>query len=211
MATYATIEELQAWVRLEADDEIDTDQLQIALDAASRQIDSWCGWQFSQDALPVTARTYSAADPGVYFVGLHLMYLPDPISTDTGFVLATGSATNSYATTWSATDYRLEPANGVQSGVPGWAYHRIRAVAGRRFDPRSEPTVQITARFGWPAVPEAVKQACLIQAVKLHERRTARGGLIAFGADGGSRSVMMLDADARALLAPYKRPSPHGI
>lgn len=209
---YATTDEVAGWLRIDADDTIDDTELEFAMDAAARQIDSWCGWQFYKDG-SATARTYSETDPGVYITDHgRVLWLPDPISTTTGFVLKTDAgADGTYETTWTASEYRLEPANGVASGVSGWPYYRIRSIKGRSFHPNREPSVEITADWGWPAVPTAVKQAFLIQTTKIHERRTARGGLVAFGETGGAMSMMMLDADARALLAPYRRVGPHGL
>jgi hypothetical protein len=110
-----------------------------------------------------------------------------------------------FDTTWSTTDYQLEPLNGVLDGQ-AWPFTRIRAV-GDYLWPISggEALVKLTAVFGWPAVPIAIKQACIIQASRIFKRLDSPLGVAGFGDLGVMRVSSSLDPDVQQLVAAYRR------
>lgn len=64
--------------------------------------------------------------------------------------------------------------------------------------------VLVTADFGYDAVPESVKLACLLQASRLVMRRDSPLGVA--GSPGSEmRLLARLDPDVETLLRPYKR------
>lgn len=65
-------------------------------------------------------------------------------------------------------------------------------------------TVQVTARWGWPATPAPVERAALIWAIRLVNRRSTPTGVVGFGEFGGVR-LTTIDPDVKSLLAPYRR------
>jgi hypothetical protein len=69
------------------------------------------------------------------------------------------------------------------------------------------PGVQVTAKFGWPAIPDDVTKACLVQAGLLFKADDASLGAIQF-ADAGVALRMQnrLHPVAEALLEPYCKP-----
>lgn len=195
---YATLAELKAWVSIPTGDTADDANLTLALDAASLQIDRWCDRSFAADAV-ATTRDYMVSDTGRLDT--------DPISTTTGLIVATDDNNDGiYETTWSASDYRLEPTNAASAGVP---WDRIVALGTRWFPAlQYRPGVRVTAKFGWPGgtAPAPVKQATLIQAARLFKRKDAPFGVagsVEFGSE--IRLLDELDREASRLLRPYRR------
>lgn len=195
-ASYATTAELKSYAGdSEATDDTKYDD---ALAAASRSIDKYCHRQFNV-ASSATARVYY---PG----GSHVVQVDD-ISTTTGLVIKTDEGNDgTYEVTWDAADYQLEPINGVVDGETGWPYWMIRAVRSRTWPGRHslEDTapLQVTATWGWAAVPSPVKMACLMLGMEtLKLAREAPFGVAGFGAFGVVR--VRDNPRAMALLQPY--------
>lgn len=64
--------------------------------------------------------------------------------------------------------------------------------------------LQVTARWGWPAVPDDVVEATIIEAVRLYKRKDTPEGV--FGsADWGAVRMTRYDPDYVSLLQPYVR------
>lgn len=74
--------------------------------------------------------------------------------------------------------------------------------------------VQVTARWGWSAVPETIKIATLIQAGRFWERRTNPGGALAseriddIQRDWTTTASQDLDSELSATVKPYRKPPP---
>ncbi|HET8684780.1 MAG TPA: hypothetical protein VFM54_23345 [Micromonosporaceae bacterium] len=173
-----------------------------AIEAASRAIDRHCGRKFWLDAA-VAVRVYRPDDAYVAWV--------DDIGTTTGLVIKTDTTGDGgYATTWASTDYQIEPLNAdvVAAGdtVTPYAWWRIVAIDRYTF-PRAtrRHTLQVTARFGWSAIPDDVEQACLLKAAALYERRNSVQGVAGFNGFGEVRISRFEDPDVAALVGPYVR------
>ncbi|MEV6693372.1 phage gp6-like head-tail connector protein [Micromonospora sp. NPDC051196] len=65
--------------------------------------------------------------------------------------------------------------------------------------------IQVTARWGWPAVPEEIGMAALLLANRLYLRKDSPEGLVQTQEFGGVR-LSRWDPDVEALLAPYVLP-----
>ena len=197
---YATRNQIKAALRIGTADTIDDDLIENCAGAASRLIDGYCNRKFWSVG-SATSRVYTAEDD--YYCSI------DDIA-GTALTLKTSSlADGVFDTTWAVTDYQLEPLNGDLDGIT-WAYDKIRAVGDYLFpnvnaNYGSQALVQVTATFGWPAVPEPVKQATIIQASRLFKRYDSPLGVAGFGDMGAIRVGRALDPDVAQLVEPYRR------
>lgn len=199
--SYITSDELKAYASNITDAEHDP-IIAAILPAASRAIERWCGRQFN-DAGSASARVYTPISPDLVFV--------DDFSTTTGLIVKTDTTADAtYATTISSSYYTVEPLNGVIDGRPGYPYRRIAVHSGESMPmpAAGPPSVQVTARWGWAAVPADVKQACLIEATRMFRRMFTPDGLLAETTAGVAgyavRVPTDLDRTAQMLLAPYR-------
>lgn len=193
MADYTTSSAVKTLLGI-ADSTWDTD-IGRAVTTASVAIDAFCNRSFSQDGSatakvfrPQTWETCPVVD----------------ISTTTGLVVKTDDDDDGvFETTWSSTDYELEPLNGL-NGPLVWPYTRVRAVGDRVFPmgTRRSP-VQVTARWGWAAIPSPVVQSALHLTVDLWKRKDATWGLVGSNEFGAVRISQNLYSQVAGLLAPY--------
>jgi len=167
VTNYATVEDLREHLRI--DDQDDGPQLSAALDAASRMIDRYCG-QFFYAATAVSARTFTPDSP--YRCVVH------PFSTTTGLIVKTDTGSDgTYGTTWTiTTDFTLRPEGGIDFSGMTVPYTTIVGAGSKTFPLNGRPSVQVTALWGWDAVPDAVFTACLIQAARTFRRRDTPEG-----------------------------------
>lgn len=188
---YTTLDEVKAILRIT--DNVDDALLETCVEAASRQIDTHCERVFT----PTTAtRVFSPSDS--YLVSI------DDLSTLTS--LKTSSAADgTFDITWTATDYQLEPLNGLTGSIYS-PYTRIRAIGDYLFPVvNDEATVQIEGVFGYgTSIPVDVKQACNLLAVRQFKRYDSPLGVAGFG-DIGIVRVSRVDPDIEALLGPYRK------
>jgi hypothetical protein len=189
--------ELKAILGISTGDTLDDLRLESACDAATAQIQAECGRQFITDA---------AVSPRVFVAGSALVCEVDDISTTSGLVIKTDEDNNgTFETTWVATDYQLEPLNARLEGQV-WPYTQIRAIDARLFPGRrGQALVQVTARWGWPAVPKPVLQAAQIQAVSIFKSADAPLGVAGFGDIGVVRLRQAMHPVAMSLLSQYRR------
>jgi hypothetical protein len=188
---YTTLSEVKAILRIT--DNVDDSLLETCIESASRQIDTHCERVFSYST---ATRVYAPMDS-------YLTEIDDLISLTT---LKTASAADSvFDTTWTATDYQLEPLNGRSGGAYA-PYTTIRAVGDYLYTMQGqEATVQVQGVFGYAtAVPTDVKQACNLLAIRQFKRYDSPLGVAGFG-DIGVVRVSRVDPDIEALLAPYRK------
>jgi hypothetical protein len=197
---YATVAELREHLG-DTGSKLDTELLERSIEAASRAIDRHCGRRFWQEAT-TSARTYRPVDP--------LTVIVDDISTTTGLAIKTDTTGDgTWATTWDSADYQLEPLNAdvVATGSTGdpYAWWRIVAIDDKTFITGTlRASLQVTARFGWSAVPDEVQEAAILKAVALFRRKDAPFGIAGIG-DFGPVRISRRDPDVTELLAPYVR------
>lgn len=194
--SYATLAELKT--RLGGvTGSTDDAALTNALAVASRGIEQVCGRQFNQ-ASSAMARVFYARNPQVALV--------DDFFTTSGLIIATdGGNDGTYETTLTTSDFQLEPLNGVVDGESGWPYFRIRAVSGNWFwfSTGVRAPLQVTAQWGWTAVPVGVKEACLVVAEETFKLKDAPWGVAGVGEWGTMR--VRSNPMAMAMIAPYRR------
>lgn len=190
---YCSLAELQQHFG-DAGSKLDEDLLSRAINATSRAINRHCGRRFWQDAV-AQAKVYRPRDTDVVWV--------DDISTTTGLIVATDEdGDGTYETTWASTDYQLEPLN-ASTESEAYAWWRISAIDRYTFPVHSlRTTLQVTARFGWSAVPDDVNEACILRAAAIFKRKEAVFGVAGFGQFGEVR-ITRRDPDVMELLHPY--------
>jgi hypothetical protein len=188
---YCTLADLKAVMRIV--DNVDDVLLEDRIEEASRTIDDYCDRRFYLDT-SASSRIYTA--PSGKYV------LTDDIASTSGLVIKVDTTHDgTYATTLTSAQYQLEPLNAISKGV---AITRIMAVSGGSFPTISAPApIQVTAIWGWPAVPSPVKSAAILMAGRLTKRGDSLLGVAGFG-DLGAISVRNIDPDVQKMLAPYK-------
>lgn len=190
---YAALDDIKDYLGVPSGDTANTTKLERAVEAASRKIDSYCGRIF-YDTGSATAKTFKADDP-------YQLDVPD-FHTTTGFVAKTDTTDDgTFDTTWVAADYQIEPLN----PAPGWPWWWITAIDEKTFPTGSRRArVQITAQWGWAAVPTDVENVCLELAGELFKRKDAPFGVAGFNDFG---PVRVSGSDMRVLdrLAQYQR------
>jgi hypothetical protein len=192
---YVALNEFKPYAGIPIASTQDDDALTTAIKSASRGIEDVCHRQFNDVAASPSARVYYPTGSGRVVV--------DDFHTTIGLVIKSASDPDSgvYDDTWTTADYELRPLNGLVGGMP-WPYNRIRPTGARRFaqGARRAP-VEVTARWGWAAVPFPVKQAAIIVALEAFKLRDAPLGVAGFGEMGVVR--VRGNPIAMQKLAPY--------
>lgn len=170
--------------------------LLLAVAAVSEWINQWCGRDFNL-AATATPRVFDPYRDGTVW----LDDIGDPAIT----VFTDSGLDGSFATPWTSGDFQTGPANALELGKP---IESMVASGDLRFPSSSKRTglVRVSARWGWPAVPSVVKNACNIQAARIYKRRESAEGVLGFGDFGPVRVGVRLDPDVEMLLQTYRRP-----
>ena len=193
--SYITADELRAFVG--AVSSTIEPMLTAACDSASAEVEAYCGRTFTRDT-QATARRFRVVAPT--YVVIDDAWDVDVVKTD-------NNDDGVFETTWSANDYETDPLNGVVDGRSGWPATTLSAVGTLNFIvDRQRPTVEVTAKWGWAAVPEPVRQACLLLASELLKAREAPFGVAGIDAMGAVVRVRQNTLVA-ARLNPYRRGS----
>jgi hypothetical protein len=196
---YATRAQLKVYLSIDTDNTNEDAILDTALTAASRGIDNYCGRYFYADTVATArifvprGRTFLQREGEEIFI--------DDVSSTSGLIVATGVAGGS---TWTTvTTYEASPENAIARGRPITGLLRILSTWGL-----GGPTarVQVTAKWGWPAIPDVVYQATLIQAARLFHRKDSPEGVLG-SAEWGPIRLSRIDPDVQALVRPLVLPS----
>lgn len=200
---YATLAEAKTWVGI--NDTLDDGLLEQCVSVVSRWIDGYCRRHFWQTAS--TARQYDSC--GGAQLDVDDLVSVSSLATDDDY-------SGTFETAWSAADYQLAPTANAGTGEAR-PYSCIRAVGARSFPqpygyagPYTTSgsrlgLVQVTGVWGWPAVPDPVRQACQMQSSRMLQRRKSPEGVAGWGEFGPLRISGRLDPDVAALLAPYRK------
>jgi hypothetical protein len=193
---YCSLADVKGALRIPPQDTVDDALLNIAINAASRQIDGETDRVF-----------YSASGARTYVPESSVLVVTDDIQTVTKLETSSGDG---FTVEIPATDFQLEPLNGVAGGIPQ-PFTRIRATGAFLFPVFSqrsvnldEATVRVTGTFGWSATPAAIRQACMLLSIRIFKRLDSPLAVAGFG-DLGAIRVARTDPDVMAMIAPYKR------
>lgn len=195
---YVTPAELGAWMRAPGD--WTEPELLLCIESASRAIDRHTGRQFGKVDAPETRR-YTPE----WFKDRWVVDIDDVQNID-GLEIHVDNDGDGVAES-EVVDFDLTPINAASRGFPWTGVEILPRSAVKPNGLRNG--VHITALWGWSEVPQAIQTATLIQAARLHERRSsASGPLISQRVDdvsahwGGGTE---LDPDVAATIAAYRK------
>jgi hypothetical protein len=197
---YATLIEIKNYMSIS--DSTDNDLLENLVESASRSIDRIANRRFYLDAT-ASARLYRAYSNIFVYV--------DDIGTTSNLVVAVdenGNGTYSKTLTLN-TDYILDPLTSQSLNRP---FTQLTMVSNTETWPifpgltsnGLRPGVQVTARWGWPSVPDDLNMACLILTADLYKRKDAPGGILGLG-DLGVVRMSPIGRDVTAMVRAYKK------
>ena len=178
-----------------------------AINAASRAVEQWCGREFYPQTA-ATARVFGGGNVS-WDDGYQLLKIDDCWSITS--VASDDSDVGTYSTTWASTTYQTLPLNGRAIGISGHATDALRFHEGTLRCRGARPVVQVTAKWGWAAVPSAVGRATRMVAADLVKRKEAPFGVAGFGEFGSIRVSPDLFRQVSALLAPFCRVGGSGL
>jgi hypothetical protein len=188
---YATLAQVKSALRIS--DSVDDSLLEMAVESASRLIDGYASRIFYNAG--TATRVFAATDSFVTEID-DAQSITTIVTSDDGDV---------FDTTWTNTDYQLEPLNGYVDGL-STPYTRIRAIGDYLFPTiGDEALVRVTGVWGYASTPIAITQACVIQASRIYKRLDSPLGIAGFGDLGVMRVSSRLDPDVAQLVDPYKR------
>ena len=189
---YCTLAQVKAALRIT--DNIDDTLLENAVEAASRRIDGECSRRFYADAT-ATARTYAANRSAFLFI--------DDVSTLTGLIVKVDDTISGIysKTLTSGVDYQTEPTNAIVQGDPVTLLRALDSVFPVGNNGRA--LIEVTAKWGWPAIPDAIREATVLLAARQFKRLDSPLGVAGFG-DLGAIVVRRIDPDVAAMVAPFK-------
>lgn len=200
---YVDKEDLKGYIGLSGtsqDNNIDN-----AINGASRQIDAICNRYFWQDE---EVNTH-------YYTPVNEFYIvTEDISTTTGLVVSLDTTDNgTYDTTLTLdTDFVLKPFNprhyhkgNTSYNFPQNEIHILPTRSSERFDPKIIKNIKVEAKFGFPAIPEAIAQACLIQSLRLFKRKDTPFNVFGNEQTGQVELFNKFDPDALELIKGYKK------
>lgn len=193
-ATYALLEDVKDALRIT--DDVDDLVLAGVVESASRAIDKYCDRYFGQtgtQAAPVH-RLYRARSQQVMIDDLVTL-------TDVGVEYS------GFAETFSSlgsNSVLKQPVN-ADTENPTRPFTSLLAKPGTVLPP-PPGWVRVTGVWGWPTVPPQIRDACVLQTVRLFKSRDVPLGVMG-GADmmGAIRLPGGLHPDARQLCEPFRR------
>ena len=153
MADYVSLSELKAALRI--NDNEDNTLLETAITSASAWVDGWCNRSFEAAGTAVTYRDYIPT--GTF----ETLFIDDAVEITE--IRVDDDLDGSFADTLTSVDWQAEPVNSTTGGL-SLPYTRIKPFEDGYWPTwRGQATVRVYARYGWPAVPAAVKTAIFDQ------------------------------------------------
>ena len=194
--SYATLAMFKSAIGIT--DSADDTALQSVLDATDALIDLYCerktGFGTASETRYYTAEEYE-------YVLIDDLVTVTTLKTDD---LGLGTHT----TVWtSGTDYNLAPGNAALDGFP-YTQIDVSVTYPKNFPKNVYRGVEVVGVFGFPAVPQAVIQAALIQAGAVFSSRTSPFGVIGSQDLGGIlRQTRALHPESQVLLESFRKRS----
>jgi hypothetical protein len=214
---YVTVDQVKSALQIKND--ANDDLLAVAITAASRRIDEHCRDQFWSADTP-SARVLAPDYPGDIWTGAYASTVGMIVETDDDndgtfetlwaasdwqaepLVPQAGAPFNRVVAVGAKffpgarkQPYLSYPYNGYGYGYGGFMYSGIgsgQTAYGQSYRAR----VRITARWGWPAVPAQVMQACQILAIDYFKSKDFTNGSagttgLSTGVFGGQKGIQL--------------------
>jgi hypothetical protein len=203
---YCTQNELKGFVGIPTSDSGDNDLLDDAVNAASRQIDAFCGRIFYAQG-SATARKFFTNDPYRLRV--------DDISSETGLVVKLDDDDDgTFEVTVASTEFQLLPINGVVGGILISPFYIVELFSGGSQEwpmdySSNRPRAEVTAKWGFPSVPEQIRQATLMLSSELFAMRNAPLGVAGVG-DFGVVNIQQ-NREITRMIAPFRKGTVLGV
>ena len=171
-------------------------EIEAIIQGVSRAIDKYTGREFFS----------SAADEARYFTSEDYENLfTDDICSITS-LKTDDDADGTFETTWQTSDYRTLPLNRTANITPiMWITLKPN---GNYTFPKHDGGVEITGKFGYCTLanaPDAVREACYLQAHRIWMRQAAPFGVVGSADMGTVNVITQLDPDVKLMLEPYRR------
>jgi hypothetical protein len=186
---YATVEQLKQ--RINITDTVDDVVLDMVLDAVSRAIDNFCN-RFFYSTAAGTVRYYTP-------IYTDEVQIDDCVALSA--VVTDSDGDRTYEDTWTATDYDLLPENA--GSVDPYTSIAVTPDGDYSFPRGVRKGLKLTGTWGWPAVPPAVREACLIQSARIFKRKDAPFGITG-SPEMGQMRLGRFDPDVQWLLETYR-------
>lgn len=194
MTTYLTLSDFKA-IHGITDSARDT-VITNVLTQASESVETYCGGRkFTLDSV-VSPRIFSPLNRAVWDEDGDHLPVPD-IGAATGLVVETGRP-GAWTDITAAID--CSPMDAISIGKPITELIYVLTCY-----PRQAQRVQVTAKWGWPSVPNVIVLATQLQANRLFRRKDTPEGVVG-SADWGAIRVGRIDPDVASLLTPYVLP-----
>jgi hypothetical protein len=197
---YTTLTAMKAYLSIS--DSSDDSILETMVESASRSIDRIANRRFYLDA-NATSRQYRAYNDVFAYV--------DDIGTTSSLVVAMDEdGDGTFETTLTLnTDFILDPLTAPSLGRPYTQLTMVNTtytwpIFPGLFSNGLRPGVQVTARWGWPSVPDDIEMACQILTADLYKRKDSPGGVLGLG-DLGAIRMSPLGRDVTAMVRAYKK------
>lgn len=183
---YCTLADLKARLDITTVDAARDTVLEQVIEAASRQVDGWCGRPFASGE---ATRQLTADNSG-------MVIMPNDLHTISEIAVDRDDD-RVYETIWPIESVDLQP-------YPG-PYQVIRPRRGYNF-PTHRYAIQITGVWGYGEnTPAAIREATLLQAARLYKRKDAPFGVAGNAEHGQLQTISSVDPDVKELLKPYMR------
>lgn len=148
----------------------------------------------------------TAATARLYYSTSCVRAKVDDISSTTSLVVKVDQGNDgTYETTWTlGTHFFLEPLDAVAADGDSRPYDSITTVDGTIFPTYGRrPHIQVTALWGWPAVPSLVTEACYQLAEETFKLKDAPFGIAGVNDFGVLRIGNQTMNRVQAMLADY--------
>lgn len=187
---YCSLNQIKAALRIT--DAVDDALLEMAVESASRMIDSECDRNFFS-----TSATRDFIPSDSYLVDTDDLTAITSVKIDDQ-----GDLT--FLITLAVSDYQAEPVNQRVSGN-AFPIYRLRMI-GDYLLPLwgQQATVRIQGTYGFTPVPTQITQATVIQAGRIFKRLDSLLGFAGFS-DMGVARVGRVDPDVAAMIRPFKK------
>lgn len=188
---YATADEFKEVHQIDTGDELDDLKIGLDLAAASRAIDRHCHRQFGQVAAPVVRYYTTELDPtrSMWVASIDDLQDPDGLTVTYGGSAIAGAV--------------LKPRNALADGKP---YTELWWPQSGSHPGTGHEMTEVEAKWGWTAVPDTIKDACILQAARFYKRKDAPFGVAGSPEQGSElRLLAKVDADVMVMLDDYVR------